>query len=271
MTTAAIILCGGQSSRMRRPKALLPWRRTNLISHLVNEFSAWVDQVLVVSSKTLVLPKLPATIVVDEEEYRGPLAGIAEGLESMDADSAFVVSTDMPFISEKFVSALFSQRTTVAVEVGGFVQTLAAVYSKQGAEIARHLLNSGRLRPYDLLKELQAKIVKETELGFCPNLRGMNTPDSYLQAVLEDDPTAKASIEFFGRVRLSTGIHVKTLPVATLGKLLGDSAPEISWVKDGTLSREYLISLDGREFVRDTRIPVGPGERIIVLDAPAGG
>jgi molybdopterin-guanine dinucleotide biosynthesis protein A len=256
---------------MGRSKALLPWRGTNLISHVVSQFSDWVDQVLVVSSRSLALPKLPAKIVVDEEEYRGPLAGITQGLEAMEADFAFVVSTDMPFVSEKFVKTLLSRRTTVAAEIGGFVQTLAAVYPKEGAEVARNLLNSGRLRPYDLLEELQAQLVKETELGFYPNLTGMNTPDSYLRAVLEDDPTSQASVEFFGRVRLSTGLHVQTFPVATLGKLLEESAPEIRWSKDGILSREYLISLDAREFVRDTRIPIGPGERIIVLDAPAGG
>jgi hypothetical protein len=33
----------------------------------------------------------------------------------------------------------------------------------------------------------------------------------------------------------------------------------------------FLVSLDGREFVRDARIPIGPGERAIVMDARSEG
>jgi hypothetical protein len=33
----------------------------------------------------------------------------------------------------------------------------------------------------------------------------------------------------------------------------------------------FLASIDGRAFFRDAAIPVGPGERVIVLDSAAGG
>ena len=133
MKTAVVILCGGQSRRMGRPKALLPWRGTSIISYIVERFRALVDEVLVVSSSSLTLPVLSsAEIVIDEDDHQGPLAGIARGLEAMEADFAFVIATDMPFVSRQFVDILLSREIPVAMELGGIVQTLAAVYSQRG-------------------------------------------------------------------------------------------------------------------------------------------
>ncbi|MCH2409379.1 molybdenum cofactor guanylyltransferase [Myxococcota bacterium] len=272
MKTAVVILCGGESRRMGRPKALLPWRGTSIISYIVERFRALVDEVLVVSSSSLTLPVLSsAEIVIDEADHQGPLAGIARGLEAMEADFAFVIATDMPFVSRQFVDILLSREIPVAMELGGIVQTLAAVYPKEGATVARSLLRSGRARPYDLLKKMGAEIVKETDLTFNPGLDGMNTPEDYLEAISKDDPDAKATVEFFGRIRLLTGMRLQTLPISTLGKLLELAAPDIRWIENDILGREFLISLNGGEFVRNVHMPVGPEESVIVLDAPAGG
>ena len=145
------------------------------------------------------------------------------------------------------------------------------VYPKEGATVARSLLRSGRARPYDLLKKMGAEIMKETDLTFNPGLDGMNNPEDYLEAISKVDPDAKATVEFYGRTRLLTGMRLQTLPISTLGKLLKLAAPDIRWIENDILGREYLISLNAGEFVRNVHMPVGPEESVIVLDAPAGG
>ena len=228
-------------------------------------------RILDMLSKKYIFTQHIKTIVIDEADHQGPLAGIARGLEAMEADFAFVIATDMPFVSRQFVDILLSREIPVAMELGGIVQTLAAVYPKEGATVARSLLRSGRARPYDLLKKMGAEIVKETDLTFNPGLDGMNTPEDYLEAISKDDPDAKATVEFFGRIRLLTGMRLQTLPISTLGKLLELAAPDIRWIENDILGREFLISLNGGEFVRNVHMPVGPEESVIVLDAPAGG
>jgi hypothetical protein len=37
------------------------------------------------------------------------------------------------------------------------------------------------------------------------------------------------------------------------------------------MAREYLISLNGRDFVRNPGIPIGPGDRVLVIDSGVGG
>ena len=69
----ALVVCGGRSSRMGRPKALLPWRGRTLIEHLVEGLSAVVGEVVVVTSSALDLPRLPVRVLVDEHPEQGPL------------------------------------------------------------------------------------------------------------------------------------------------------------------------------------------------------
>jgi hypothetical protein len=37
------------------------------------------------------------------------------------------------------------------------------------------------------------------------------------------------------------------------------------------VAKAHLVSLGGRDLVRDLAVPVGPGERVSVIDALAGG
>src|SRR5437867_3338893 len=108
MTSSAIVLCGGESSRMGRPKALLPWRGGPMISHVVGILRQAVDSVVVVTSASLDLPRLDAKIVRDRDPKLGPLAGIREGLEAIEADLAFVTATDAPFLTSAFIRKMLS-------------------------------------------------------------------------------------------------------------------------------------------------------------------
>ncbi|NNL86952.1 MAG: NTP transferase domain-containing protein, partial [Myxococcales bacterium] len=194
------------------------------------------------------------------------------GLSALAEERAFVVATDTPFLTAEFVRALLAISDAAAPLDGeGFVQPLAAVYPARGAEIAERLLVRGERRPKALLDALSFRAVGADALPAVRSLRGFNTPHAYLEAVRSVVPDARAAVEFFGRPRLALGARRREAPIDTLGGLLAKAAPEIDWLDGGELSREYLVSLDGRAFVRDLKIPVGPGETIIVLDAPAGG
>ena len=99
MAAAGIVLCGGKSSRMGRPKAWLPWRGQPMVAHAVSVLRSVVDEVVVVASAALELPSFDAEVVRDRDPELGPLAGIREGLEAMRSDLAFVTGTDAPFLS----------------------------------------------------------------------------------------------------------------------------------------------------------------------------
>jgi molybdopterin-guanine dinucleotide biosynthesis protein A len=271
MSAAGIVLCGGKSSRMGRAKAWLPWQGRPLVVHVVNALRQVVDEVVVVSSAELDLPRLDARVVRDREPALGPLAGIREGLEHIDSDFAFVTGTDAPFITPAFAKALLAYECAAAPEVDGFVHPLPAVYPRDALPHAEALLAKQRMRLLFLLEAANYRKVPADELPDPVSMRGFNTPSDYLDAAREASGDATATLEFLGRSRLAMGRRDLTVPVGTLAEVLAHAAPALALLNGDRVARPFLVSLDGHSFVRDAWIPVGPGERVIVLDASVGG
>jgi hypothetical protein len=133
------------------------------------------------------------------------------------------------------------------------------------------LLAAGRLRPLFLLEAARYRTVPEDELPGVCSVRGFNTPQEYLAAVREVEPDATATLEFLGHARMVLGRRELEVPVGTLAEVLAHAEPALELVREGRVTRPFLVSLDGRSFVRDAAIPIGPGEHVIVLDASVGG
>jgi molybdopterin-guanine dinucleotide biosynthesis protein A len=271
MRTAGIVLCGGRSSRMGRSKAWLPWRGRPLLVHVVETLCRAVDEVVVVSSAELELPPLDARVVCDRESHLGPLAGIREGLANIEAELAFVTGTDAPFLTPVFAKTLLALGRAAAPRANGFVQTMSAVYPRSALPRAEELIAQGRRRPLDLLRASDYCEVPSHELPDTASLRGFNTPAEYLAAVREAFPGSEARLEFEGSARRRTGREAIEVPVGTLAEVLSRARPEPPLHRGELVAPAFLVSLDEREFVRDTRIPIGPGERAVVTDARSEG
>jgi molybdopterin-guanine dinucleotide biosynthesis protein A len=157
---AAIVLCGGQSRRMGRPKALLPWFGRTMIEHVLATLEGCVDERIVVTSEALSLGALAlaARIVVDREPARGPLAALRDGLEATTAEQVFVTACDSPFLTVEHVEALFDRARTgsgAAAPVDeGIVQVLSAVYPGGAGREAAALLAAGISSPTALLERI---------------------------------------------------------------------------------------------------------------------
>lgn len=114
MDRGAIILCGGQSKRMGRDKATLPFgpEETLLqrVARLVGQ-AVPSEQIVCVAAAGQSLPQLPAGLRTarDATPARGPLAGLAAGLAALkgSADAAFVCGCDMPLVKPAFVNRMF--------------------------------------------------------------------------------------------------------------------------------------------------------------------
>jgi molybdopterin-guanine dinucleotide biosynthesis protein A len=132
----AVVLCGGASSRMGRPKAWLPVDGETLLGRTLRIAGDVCDRAIVVAAPGQELPALSASVAIvrDAETFRGPLAGFATGLAAIADDFANValLSCDMPFVSGPFLQFLESQLTepfdAVVPEIDGRRQPLCAVY-----------------------------------------------------------------------------------------------------------------------------------------------
>src|SRR5437016_4144757 len=105
----ALILCGGRSRRMGRPKAFLPFAGRTIIEHLVDICGQIFAETLLVSNEPDTVSHLPVDAVKDILPYRGPLGGILSGLLVAKNDHALVIACDMPLVTRKLLRCLSAQ------------------------------------------------------------------------------------------------------------------------------------------------------------------
>jgi molybdopterin-guanine dinucleotide biosynthesis protein A len=203
LRVGGIVLCGGQSSRMGRPKAWLDLGGEPMLRRVVGRLGQAVAPVAVAAAAGQELPQLPqdVRIVRDLQPDRGPLQGLAMGLQALAglADAAFVCGCDVPFLRPPFVRrliALLDRHAACAPCVGGLLQPLAAVYRLEVAEVAWRLLAEDRLRTAALLEAVATRVVGPEELADVDpqleSLRNLNTPEDY-QAALQAGGTGRAN------------------------------------------------------------------------------
>jgi molybdopterin-guanine dinucleotide biosynthesis protein A len=256
---------------MGRAKAWLPWFGKTMIEHVVATLLPVVDEVIVVTSEEVDLPPLEARVIFDREQGGGPLVGIREGLRAARAEFAFVTSVDAPFLGSDFVEDLLALGCAAAPTADGHVQVLSAVYPCAAWRVADALLEQDSRRPLRLLERLDYKRIETTSTDGPAPWRGFNTPKEYLDSVRQREPDAVAEIEFLGRAARSRNRLHERLAVGTLGDLFAQVPDTSALLSEGRVRKSHLVCLGGRDLVRDLSVPVGPGERVSVIDALAGG
>jgi molybdenum cofactor guanylyltransferase len=189
-----IILCGGQSKRMGKPKAWLPIGGKIMLPRVVGLLGEAVSPIVVVAAQEQNLPPLPSEvkIVRDEEQGRGPLQGLAAGLAAFEScvDAAYASSCDAPFLRPAFVRRmieLLGDRQICVPLVGAYHHPLAAVYRLEVLDAVRKLLSGNCLRPSFLFDAVPTRVAQAEELSDVDpafeTLRNLNTPEDYEQAV----------------------------------------------------------------------------------------
>ena len=194
---ASIVLCGGVSRRMGRPKATLAFGPETLLQRIVRLVSESSGPVVVVAAEGQDLPPLPGSVLIarDPAPGRGPLQGIAAGMDALPAepDLAFVTGTDTPFLEPAWITllaTLIGEADLAIPEVDGFLQPLAALYRRSGVRPAiDEQLASNHRSPSSLVGIVRSRVVKPDELAAAdPSLStlwNLNTPDDYRAALAE--------------------------------------------------------------------------------------
>lgn len=203
----AIVLCGGRSTRMGRPKAWLPFGDEMLLQRVVRLVRAGVGAgpIVVVAAPDQELPELPGDVLVarDPVEGRGPLQGLAVGLAALpdEAELVYATATDAPFLRPGWIARLAERIGPADLAmpfVGGHRNPLAALYRRAAVlPAARDLLDADRLRPAFLLERVRVVVLHEDDLrDVDPELatiRNLNTPEDYAAALRDAglDPSGR--------------------------------------------------------------------------------
>ena len=200
-TRGAVVLCGGQSTRMGRDKATLPFGlHETMLQRVVRLLGEVVplQRIVCAAAPGQQLPPLPADVrvVVDRQPGSGPLAGLVAGLAALDeqADAVFVTSCDVPLLVPAIVQRMFElldvsdpAADIVAPHDGERFHPLAAVYRIDVLPVAEALLESDDRSLMALLDTCLTPRVAADELRDVDpellSLTACNTPEEYEQAL----------------------------------------------------------------------------------------
>ena len=195
MSSGAVVLCGGKSSRMGTSKALLPFGPETMLQRVVRILGNLVSPIVVVAAVDQELPPLPAEIIRthDEQPGRGPLEGLRAGLKALPAavDAAYVTSCDVPLLVPGFVTEMFALargHDVAVMEIDGFPHPLSAIYRRATLPFIERLLAQDRLRPVFLYEQVKTRRVRPDEITADPELRtlrNLNTREDYERALRE--------------------------------------------------------------------------------------
>jgi len=181
---------------MGRAKARLPFGEELLLPRVARILREVVSPIVVVAAPGQDVPPLPVEVAIvrDPEEGRGPLQGLAAGLEALHGrvEAAYLSSCDVPFLQQAFVRRLFEllgDHSICVPQVGSFHHPLAAVYRTSVLPAVLSLLAENRLRPIFLFEKVPTRIVPAAELMDVDpefqSLRNLNTPEEYEAALRE--------------------------------------------------------------------------------------
>ena len=197
MSFGAVVLCGGESRRMGRPKAWLPFGEELMLERVVRLAGTVAQPMIVVAAPGQELPALAADVAIvrDSVSGRGPLQGLAAGLAAFDnsIDLIYATATDVPFLEPRWMTRLVELAAgydLVIPHVAGFYHPLAALYRPAAVLPAiESLLLADRLRPVFLVEAVKTRVVDEGEMRAVDpaldTLRNLNYPEDYERALAD--------------------------------------------------------------------------------------
>ena len=201
MYIGSLILAGGDSTRMGKPKESLPFGGSTLLGHTVEKMLMCTHPVMVVArDEAQELPPLPieAEICFDQTPGEGPFAAIAAGMRAVSGrcDAVVAVSCDLPFMDSSVVNWLADQlgdAELVIPKVDGLMQPMPALYRASALESIERLIAAGERAPRKLADHVKTRVIEQDEAeAFDPDLRflrNVNTPEAYQQALKDAGDT----------------------------------------------------------------------------------
>jgi molybdopterin-guanine dinucleotide biosynthesis protein A len=165
----AVILAGGKGSRLNFvEKALLELHGKPILYHIIETLSPCVDEIIVVvrdEEQQRRLHLAGVTIVRDEVQDFGPVAGICSGLSASSSQYAFVAACDMPFIKADVVDLLFHKAAGYDVAIPYPLEPLHAVYRREATIRAAKLAIQRRKGAIMyVIDQLQVNFVPKDEI-----------------------------------------------------------------------------------------------------------
>lgn len=177
-----VVLIGGQSKRMRQPKALLPYEDTVLFFTMAQKLEKFCTSVYLSHNPIhFTLPQNHYSVITDSLSHPGPMSGIISAL-TMLKKSVLVVPCDTPLVEEKDIQFLFDNRnahqlcTVYYDEKNGYYEPLIGLWEYSALDFLQTAYEHGDYSLQHILKDHHITKHHPEDIG---RLKNINTPEDY--------------------------------------------------------------------------------------------
>ena len=184
------VLAGGQSHRMGKDKALLPWGEKTLLDHALSRLREAASRApAILSGPEPRYADRGVPVFPDVVAEAGALGGVLTGLERLppDADFGLFLAVDLPLVPVALLRHLASRALAGIEAVVAFSpsgpEPLCAVYARTAKDAVRRSVEAGELKMTSFWREICVHALYApavTEFGDPKALfRNLNTPAEY--------------------------------------------------------------------------------------------
>lgn len=186
------VQAGGESRRMGRDKALMPFLGKPLIQRVVNNLSEIADEMIVTTNNPDAYRFLGLPLFSDLIPGRGALGGLYTALSSATHPFVAVVACDMPFASKTLIEAasrlLVEEEADVVIpDSGGGLEPMHTVYRRKSCLPAiKAAIEADKWKLIAWFPDVKVRILSPEEVEvYDPSglaFLNLNTPEEAAQA-----------------------------------------------------------------------------------------
>jgi len=177
MEATLLVLAGGDSRRMGRPKAWIEVGDTVLLRYVVERLAPAFSEVMVSFAEPEQMEQhVPYRVVFDRKRSSGPLAGLEAGLVSCRTEVLFAVACDMPYVArstgELAVAAARSCDAAIPRHDGLF-EPVCRAYRKTALPKIVGALDAGNYTAHEVVMDLDVTWLEGLDTT---QFESLNTP-----------------------------------------------------------------------------------------------
>jgi molybdenum cofactor guanylyltransferase len=174
MEATLLVLAGGESRRMGRPKAWIEVGNTVLLRYVVDRLGSAFSEVVVSFAEPEQMEQhLPYRVVFDRKRSAGPLAGLEAGLMASRNEVLFAVACDMPYVTESTAQLAVAAARSCDAAIprhDGLYEPVCGAYRKTALPAIVGALDAGSYTAHDVVATLDVTWLEGLDVAEFENL-----------------------------------------------------------------------------------------------------
>ncbi len=165
---AGLILIGGESTRMGRPKALVELGGIPLWRRAVETLRPRVSYILLIGDVPGFSPPSDCRQVSDARRGQGPLGGLLAGLVESGVEHNLLLGVDYPLVRGEFIDLLLGftdSSLAVCGKTSEALEPLVAYYHRDCMAAIRTMLAEGETHAFRLFDRVPSSVIPASEMA----------------------------------------------------------------------------------------------------------